>query len=822
MEAKKPKSESPPPQGYRRLAAGLRGKLGAATGKLSGRTRIAILVGVLMVGANIGLVVAWLNVKPKSEPTKKKDYLSAALHALDRGDYGEAKRLALLTREQGSTEAAESGGPSFVLGAVTAMEADAMADEDQRRYYLLAARHLEEARRRGFPTAREGEGLFLLGKSLCLSREYTASQSILEQALKSFAKQATEIHRLSARAYLWGTQPDLKRALAHNDQYLATEQLSRRERYEGLLIKGQILFKDGKIDECLKVLKEIPKDAPSYADAIVLQGQLLMRAAEKLKADAGDMPTADARRAMQQKFSEAIDTLRQAQNRGSSAERVVPQSMYLIGECFLAMNDTRAALDQFRRTRQGYPDSIEGISAAFQEADLLRRLDQDDEAIAAYRRAALAVGDPAEFHNPLLSLDDVRQRLSDAYQTYLKAGRFEKAIQLTEVLFPLFTREREIEMAAQAHQAWAASLQQEADRASTADGREAGRQARAQLRKAGDFFNQLAELRLASRAYPEDVWNSAESYLAGHDFRGAVRMLDEYLRYELRKRRPRALLNLGEAQLALENFDKSLEALNECITGYPTDAASYRARLLAAKAHVEKGETKEAERLLRENLEDGYLTPKSFEWRDSLFALGSLLQTAGRDEEAIPRLEEYVERYPDSPQLIDTRYLIAEAYRRSARIPREKLETDTIETSRIAHNKQMQQLMTAAIAQYEQVQDILTRRQEQTELDQSDQAILRNCYFARGDAFYEMGRFEDAIRAYSAATNRYQHQPEVLEALMQIAACYRRLGKPEEAHGTMEQAKVMLARINKDAPFTETTNYTREQWGQILDWYASL
>ena len=79
--------------------------------------------------------------------------------------------------------------------------------------------------------------------------------------------------------------------------------------------------------------------------------------------------------------------------------------MYLIGECFLAMNDPPAALDQFRRTQQGYPESIEGIAAAFQEADLLRRLDRDDEAIAAYRRAAAAVGDPAEFRNPLLSLE---------------------------------------------------------------------------------------------------------------------------------------------------------------------------------------------------------------------------------------------------------------------------------------------------------------------------------------------------------------------------------------------------------------------------------
>ncbi|HEV3418618.1 MAG TPA: tetratricopeptide repeat protein, partial [Pirellulales bacterium] len=471
MEAdRQQQPESPPPAWYRRLASGLRSGIGMAAEKGSRRARIAILVGALMVGANLALVLTWLNVKPKAEPQTKKDYLAAALEALDRGNYADAKRLAALTRDQRGASAAESSGSRFVLGAATAMEADSMWDEDQRRYYLLAARHLEEARRGGFSKEREGQGMFLLGKSLCLSREYTASQSILERALETDPAESQEIHRLLARAYLWGTHPDLKLALAHNDLYLADKQLSRREQFEGLLIKGQILFKDGKIDECLNVLKEIPKDAPSYADATVLQGQLLMRAAEKLKAAAGDAPSAEARRAVQDKYSEAIDTLRKAQNRGNSAERIVPQSMYLIGQCFLAMNDSRSALDQFRRTQQGYPESIEGIAAAFQEADLLlRRSDQDDEAIAAYRRAVAAVGDPAEFRNPLLSLDNIRQRLSDAYQTYVKAGRFERAIQLTGVLVPLFTREQQVELAAQAHQAWAAALTHEVDRSSTVD-----------------------------------------------------------------------------------------------------------------------------------------------------------------------------------------------------------------------------------------------------------------------------------------------------------------------------------------------------------------
>ena len=226
---------------------------------------------------------------------------------------------------------------------------------------------------------------------------------MLEQSLAVEPQKATEIHRLAAKAYLSGSPVAVKQAMAHVEQFLADGQLSRRQRFEGLLLKGQILFKSGNKAECLKLLAEIPPDSNSFADAIVLRGQLLMQAAAKLKADSPAEPTAEQRRAIEQKYQEAINTLRQAQNRGSSAERIVPQSMYLIGECFLALDDVRAALDQFHRVHQGYPESFEGEAAAFQEAELLRRLGQDEASIAAYRQAVAAVGDPAEFHNPLLA-----------------------------------------------------------------------------------------------------------------------------------------------------------------------------------------------------------------------------------------------------------------------------------------------------------------------------------------------------------------------------------------------------------------------------------
>ena len=81
---------------------------------------------------------------------------------------------------------------------------------------------------------------------------------------------------------------------------------------------------------------------------------------------------------------------------------------------------------------------------------------------------------------------------------------------------------------------------------------------------------------------------------------------------------------------------------------------------------------------------------------------------------------------------------------------------------------------------------------------------------ARADALFDMGKYEDAIQAYSAATNRYQHEPESLEAYVQIASCHRRMGRISEARGTLEQARVVLQRIRADADFTKTTRLARQ------------
>ena len=70
--------------------------------------------------------------------------------------------------------------------------------------------------------------------------------------------------------------------------------------------------------------------------------------------------------------------------------------------------------------------------------------------------------------------------------------------------------------------------------------------------------------------------------------------------------------------------------------------------------------------------------------------------------------------------------------------------------------------------------------------------------------------------------NRFQDQPAALEALVQIASCYRRLNQPDEARGTLKQAQFVLKRLDANADFASTTRYGRQQWDELLTWMSTL
>jgi tetratricopeptide (TPR) repeat protein len=801
-----------------RLAA-LRAAVAARLPHWSRRTKIALAIGVLVVTAHAVVLVVWVPKHLKSQ-AQQPSSLPLALRALDRHAWMEAKAIAANLKHSERLDENDRGGVAFVLGAVAGADAETLPEADCPTAYQSAAQYLEEARTRGFPEGRQAQGLFLLGKSLCLSGKYSASRAPLEESIHADAQSNPEAHYLLAYAYCHGADADWNQARHYSAQYLRESSVSQEQRDQGLLLNAKILDHLGDAAGCQAMLAQIPATSVAYAGAELLKAELLMREAHAQVADT--KADAQQRAEAQSKYQQAEQKLKLVQSRGNVAAAVALRAMYLTGECEMEDGDLAAAQDQFRRVREQSPASDEGVAAAFQAADLLRREGRNEEAVSLLRKVVQAVGDPTIDHNDLLSVEAVRQRLLAVYEEDLQASQFDEAAQIARLLQPLFPPQRELELTGELLRAAAKLYLLKAESAPADQAKILAAKGRADLRRAGQTFAKLADLHSTSRIYADDLWNAAECFLQGHDYTHAADSLDLYLKTEFRRRRAAALLMLGEARLTLGDTDKAMSALQECLDAYPSDPASYQARLLMAKADVEKGDTAKAEELLRANLEGGQLTPRSAEWRDSLFALGSLLAMAGRYEDAIGRLEEAVNRYPDAVQANETRYLIADSYRRLASQARQNMEQDTVENLRITHAKQRQQYLNSALDQYRQIATILARLQQENNANSLDRAILRNCYFASGATLYDLARYDDAIRVYSEAANLCHNEPESLEAFVQMAACYRKLNQPEQARGAISQAKATLQRIDNNANFALTTIYTRDQWSNILNQMAEL
>jgi tetratricopeptide (TPR) repeat protein len=780
---------------------------------------LVLLVPVVMV---IPLFTFWLLPKPTAEKAGPKITLTAVLEKLDQELHAQAAVLAERLIHEGELGHGEQGGPAYVLGVAANQRAEKLPIDLQTPERLLAAQYLAESEHLGFPAGREATGLFLLGKNLCLSGQIAAGRPILEKALAHDDQAASEIHRLLAQAYLYEANPRLELALEQNTLRLDDETLTPVERRETLLERGQIQIRSGDVVDCEKTIAELPPETAETGATQLLQARVLIHQAQALQNDPLERNKPETKQIVADKLQEAIKLLRTAIERDATRDRIAGPATYLIGVCYAALNDHKAALAQFDRTQKRHFNGPEGFAAEFQAAELLRRIGRDDEALAAYRKLMASMPPIEAFSNPWLTLDEFRTRMLTAYQEFLNQRKYAAAIDLAKSLERLFDAAKVALLVTDAHREWGRSLLAQAEKAPPPQAKTLLDEARAHFRTAGRSCRQLAQLRFATREYPDDLWNCAELFLDGHDYEHAAEILEKYLESELRRRRPRALVNLGEALLALEQLNDAEAVFRECIEVYPRDAASFEARVFAAQVSFQRGDVDRAEALLLENLNGDFLSPASSEWRDSLFALGRLLHDGGHFQAALTRLVEAAERYPDDPRVPETRYLTAESYRQLANQTQEQLRAESTFQARLTRSRELEKLLQAALEHYEKTQAQLVERQDREPLAPLEQSILRNCVFSRGLMLFELGRYEEALKAYSTATNRYQTAPEVLDAYIQLAACYRRLDQPIEARGTLEQAKVVLGRIKADASFTETTIFTRDEWMRLLDMLSAL
>jgi tetratricopeptide (TPR) repeat protein len=790
---------SPSPSGLRRVVARL----------VSHRLRTAILAAsILAAAAGIGLF--WLAAVRSHAKPAPAAMIAAALKQLDEGHLVEAEKLAERLRDQGPAHADLAGTGEFILGITAAHDADNFNGGDKTRSYRLAARHLEEARRRGFPAGRETEGRFQLGRCLSLAGRTKASQEPLAEALKGDSPHRTEILWLLAVACLDQSPPQLAEALDYNQRCLSDPALPAVRRYEGLVQRAQILLQTGQVPQCLAALDTIPPQTANAAEVKVLRGWATIEEARARRKSGAPASSVGA------KYRAAIRLLGEVPPGQGAGRAIAARGAYLSGVAFLELGELHTALARFVDARTQFEDTCEGQAANFEEAEIDRKAGRDDEALAAYQRALAPIENPHDYCNLWLPREQLHNRLSAAFQQYLAAKNFAACQRLTEITAALLPESDRLGWQADLHRSWGQYLLVQSERRGPVGGESLAGQGRRHWCEAGSAMERLSSLHRSSRAFPDDLWDAARGYFEGRDYRNAARMFSEYLKVEAGQRQPQALVNLGESLLALGKTEDALAALRECIDLYPRDPIVSRARLAAGNACLEKNDPERAEAFLRDNLNGDLLTPAGKEWRDSLFALGRLLYDRRRYPEALPRLEEAVQRYPDVPAATEARYLIAECHRHVGEAAREKLQKDLVETSRNARTKRMHESFQAALVHYREVQQLLGQRTESSPPAPLETAILRNTYFAVGDVLFALGDYQGAIQAYATATNHYQGFPEVLEAYLQIARSYQRLHQPEQARAALEQAQRALERIKPRAAFEETTNRSRQEWTALL------
>jgi tetratricopeptide (TPR) repeat protein len=785
--------------------------------KVRAHPRVAIAAAATAVFLAAGLATAWLLLRPA--PFNAAQSAAAALELLDQGDFDAAKKLA--EDIQGRTEEDEPlAAASYVLGAAGAAEAEKATGAAKRPLFLLAARWLQDALARGLAEQHSGEAHWLLGRSLYEAGEIAQCQSALAEAVAARPERTAQIRQLLADAYLRDRPPRFTEALEQNKLYLADEHLTASRRLEGILQQAEILVTMGKPAESLEALAAIPPDARQLPPVNVLRGRALLQEAQALKSK-GASP--ESQRQAGEKRQAAMSALKEAQDsdpgRSTASGR---QAVYVAGLCLLESGDTTAALDQFGQLRKADPAAPEFLAAAFQEGNALRSLKRETEAAEAFCRALDAVGRSGDFRNPWVSVEQLRDRVLEAYRYHLEAHGFAPASELARRAEAVLPADRVLEMRAETHRAWGRDLVPQAETADPARTAALVREGRRQLRLASRFWQRLAQCRATTRFYPEDLWEGALCALEGRDYLTAAKLFDEYVKAEPRGRRPKALAALGESLLCQGRIDEAIQAFRDCIEQHARDEAAPRARLLASQAYLEKGDVAAAQRLLEANLSGESLTPASREYRESLFALGRLLHQFKRYEEAAAPLEEAVSRYPNLRQTTEARYLIADCHRRRALGEQEKLRHDLVEQSRGARVRRMSEAFTSSLKWYRQTQEALLKRQETAPLDPLEKLMLRNsCYFI-GSLLIDLRQYAAAITAYTEAANRYPASPETLEAHVQIARAFRALNKPSEARDAVDQAKLLLARMKPVTPIEQTTNYSKSQWTARLERLSTM
>jgi tetratricopeptide (TPR) repeat protein len=793
-----------------------------------GRNLILAVVGSLVL-ASFTVLGIYVYSSAKSNPSEELD---TAFRFLRKGDADLSAKIARSIDPERISKRSDLSKREFLLGAHERVNAQKTV---QRRIATelneQAVKHLERSRELSFPEGYEGQGNYLLGMAFYDLFRWDEAEPVLEIASERWPQgRADSIERLiDIELSFENKDPDA--AMQRVEHWKSLPKSSLDEVDRTVVKEMQVLHAAGKFDAASQLLDRVPEDSLYRPMAELAYGRSLVQLASS-----ADEPL-------------RIEYLNRA---GQSFEKVLEiakapipvrrQCNLELGRVQRSLGNITQAVSTFSSLRLASPHEAVFLLSGIEEIDCLIALGRTHDVIDTLRHLSNNFGEMIWYQNESMPISEMRKRLIAAGEQLIALGANEEAIDFSSLLPPICDELDRLRIDCRGYEALANQVNKQYSPGL----------AEQLFRKSADAYARLATKLMRSPNYSDLMMKAIANYRNAGAFGESNRMLDQFLKFEPRENQPVGLLIKAKNYNSLNQSDLAMKSLERIIDSNINTSLVYEARLEAAKLLASKDNFQEAEELIVQNLYFGDLKPESPVWKDSLFELGELSFRRGEKLQSqamnaivespsnayenlakmeasfkelllsIDRIKDGLRRFKEDPRRLKMLYTIAKAYQMASAWPEMLLKENRLanEETVAGWKAQRKDLLNSSREAYRTLRQEIIAAADMNKTAPNADKFLRNSFFGEADLLFEAGEYEEALAAYRDVSNRFINEPESIESTVQIANCFKELGKLNDCRRNLELAKEMLQRIpaEKESRFSQVTSHDRAGWETYLDW----
>jgi hypothetical protein len=758
---------------------------------------------------------------------REGDALLAMLrHGLDRDEpadvlVGLAENIKLRLHQYGP-RAAEA---HFLVGSAYYRQARQKRAPYAKEIWPLAAEHLEEALSLGGLGTDLDCGQYRLGYALYQQdKDVPRALELMTLGVEKGAEQPLQGYQLLLKCHLQQTPPNLDSALSANRRVL---DLTPERDVEAVALarlrQGELLLAK---ELRLEAIKELERIGAKASQAVKGKARLLQARCYEEEG----------------LWSKAITIWQELLSSGAAIEGGRAQVLYALGQCYQRVDPPRSA-----ETLSVWSEALkiggqEGQAAGLRlgELHLAQGGSQSALALSDWEAALEKVNSPADFRNPYIEIQEVRDWLKKALRQFQEGPDLQKMNAVAELfrkISPQGGAERELAMAAEA------SARQLADKLGEKSNTVMAQDVQAQFRRAAEAYERAAQAG-PQHERSESLWRSVQCYLAAKEIKRAQELLNQFVKTEQDEARlAEAWYTLGDLYRAQGMTSFAREAYLKCME-FPNTRFAYRSRYFLAIEEIDKKNLVLAREIIRQNLEN---PPPDIEraWQEkSLFKMASLLMEMKNYGEAHIRLKDCLRLFQENQNALLARELLGQCYlrmaekewlkereldeemaRRKPGMPESDLQS--LQES-IRHQKNTRiNILKQANQTYQQLADELEALAHKKQPSKLEQTLFRRAWLGIGECYLDNEEYLEALRIFNEVQAKHRRTLEGFYAstFIYFVACRmqyqaRAKSQMDQVRETAKESVRMLledlrALPNEDEIFQGKGARTREAWLSI-------